>query len=212
MNRDITYERYMEIREEMLPTLHDIYGETEASKIYSSNNDAPNLVKSPSTSPPPYQKVPPTVIQWESKCMKDDDNPNLVVSPQSPPTPPPTYEEESPDGLQWWQKYYQKMQEDYKRKKNTSASNRSYRSIPPCLIDPYDDVEVDKLQKSIDNASIKSQKHYQPPTYDPKVVYMHKRSPKFEISVPKDQYSRGINHNGNGSDGGDRGINTFFKF
>ena len=99
----------------MLPTMTDIYEETETSEIYSSNNDTPNLVKSPSTSPPPYQKVIPTVIQWHSKCMKDNDTPNLVVSPQSPPTPPPTYDEESPDGLQWWQKYYQKMQEDYKR-------------------------------------------------------------------------------------------------
>lgn len=145
--------------------------------------------------------------------MQDDDRPNLGVSPQLPPMPPPTYEEESLDGQHWWQKYHEKMQEDYKRKKQTSASNRSYRSIPPCLIDPYDDVALDKLQKSIDNASIRSQEYYQPPTYDPKVVNLHKRPPKFEISVPKGQDSRGIDHNSIGGNGGDRGgINTFFKF
>lgn len=102
----IPYTRYLEIRDEMLPTLNSIYEEIEASKIYSSNNNTPNLVKSPQsppTLPPPYQQKSPTVIQWQSKCMKDNDT-------------------EPPDGLQWWQKYY-KMQEEYKRKKNTPDKN-----------------------------------------------------------------------------------------
>src|SRR5690349_3142486 len=70
----IPYTKYLKMRDKMHPVLNELYGETEASKIYSSKNDVPELVQSPQsppTSPPPYQKVSPTVLQWESKCMKD---------------------------------------------------------------------------------------------------------------------------------------------
>src|SRR3982751_2007242 len=68
----ISYTQYLKVRDEMLPVLNELYGETEASKIYSSKNYVPELVESPQlppTPPPPYQKVSPTVMQWESKCM-----------------------------------------------------------------------------------------------------------------------------------------------
>ena len=79
------------------------------------------------------------------------------------------------------------------------------------MIDPYDDVALDKLQKSIDNASIRSnrsnrsQKYYQPPIYDPQVVNLHKRPPKIKIYMTKGRDSMGFDLNGDGCDGGDRG-------
>src|SRR5687768_16677830 len=76
MEYDIPYTKYMEMREEMLLVSNTIYIENEASKIYTSKNDVPDLVESPqSPPPPPYQKVSPTVIQWQSKCMKANDPP-----------------------------------------------------------------------------------------------------------------------------------------
>ena len=167
MDRDLSYARYMEIREEMLPTLNELYEDTEASKIYHSNSNIPDLVESPqspSCPPPPYQKVSPTVIQWQSKCMKDNDTP---------------------------------------------GSNRSYRTIPPALIDPYDEEALQKVQKSIDNASVRSNKPkwsptaYQPPTYDPKVLKQHMRPVKSEIYVNKSKDDMDMDHDG--GDGGDGG-------
>jgi len=112
----ITYARYMEIREEMLPTLNEIYGETEASKIYSSNNDVPNLVESPQSppTPPPYQKVSPSVIQWQSKCMKNSDTPG---SNRSYRTIPPAFID--PDTHEELDKFTKSIH---------NASNRSNRS------------------------------------------------------------------------------------
>ena len=146
----------------MLPVLNELYGETEASKIYSSKNDVPELVESsqpPPTPPPPYQKVSPTVLQWESKCMKD----------------------------------------------KTSCSNRSYRTIPPAMVDPDDHEELDKLYKSMNNASNRSNRsstHYQPHTYDPKVVKLHKRPPKNENLFNKYRNMMDLDHGGDGGDGG----------
>jgi hypothetical protein len=157
----------MEIREEMLPTLNELYEDTETSKIYHSNSNIPDLVESPqspSCPPPPYQKVSPTVIQWQSKCMKDNDTP---------------------------------------------GSNRSYRTIPPALINPYDEEALQKVQKSIDNASVRSNKPkwsptaYQPPTYDPKVLKQHMRPVKSEIYVNKSKDDMDMDHDG--GDGGDGG-------
>ena len=52
VDHDIPYAQYMEIRNGMLPLMNTIYEETEASKIYSSNNEVPGLVESPQSSTP----------------------------------------------------------------------------------------------------------------------------------------------------------------
>lgn len=151
----------------MLPVRNTIYAETEASKIYSFKNETPGLVESPQSpiTSPSYQKVSPTVIQWQSKCMKDN---------------------------------------------YTSASNRSYRSIPPAMIDPDSHEELDKLQNSIHyafNRSTRSQIH----AYDPKVVKKHKRPPNNKIFLNKNMNAMDIDyHGGDGGDGG-RGICAFIR-
>ena len=165
MDRDITYTKYMETRNEMLPVLDTIYEETPAPKNDSWINDILGYFDSPQSpsSPPPYQKVSPAVIQWQSKCMKDNDPP---------------------------------------------GSTRSYKTIPPALIDPYDQEELDAIKRSINNASHRSQRS-QIPTYDPKVVNMHKRPPKNKILLTRTKDLMEIDHNG--GDGGDGGIYTFIK-
>ena len=62
MEGAIPYNKYLETRDEMLPTLNSIYVETEP---YSSPTNTPNVVESPQSppTPPPYEKVSPTVIQ-----------------------------------------------------------------------------------------------------------------------------------------------------
>jgi len=89
------------------------------------------------------------------------------------------------------------------------GSNRSYRTILPALIDPYDEEALQKVQKSIDNASVRSNKpkwsptEYQPPTYDSKVLKQHMRPVKSDIYVKKPIDDIDVDHDG--GDGGDRG-------
>ena len=149
------------MREEIFPVLNTIYIENEASKIYAFKNDVPDFVESPQSPPPPYQKVSPTVIQWQSKCMKPNDPP---------------------------------------------GSNRSYRTVPPAMIDPNTHEELDKLIPPIHTASHRSTRspiH----TYDPKVLNQHKRPPKNEIYMTKTRDAIDIDYNG--GDGGDGGIYAF---
>ena len=92
---------------------------------------------------------------------------------------------------------------------DTPGSNRSYRTIPPALIDPYDEEALQKVQKSIDNASVRSHKSkrsptdYQLPTYDPKVLKQHMRLINSKIFVKKYKDDMDLDHDG--GDGGDGG-------
>src|SRR6476646_7034318 len=53
MEGAIPYNRYLETRDEMLPTLNSIYVETEASKIFSSPTSTSDMVESPQSPPTP---------------------------------------------------------------------------------------------------------------------------------------------------------------
>ena len=89
---------------------------------------------------------------------------------------------------------------------DTPDSKRFYRTTPPTMIDPNEHEELDKFQKSLQNASRRSKRFKydpQPPTYDPKVVSQHKRPPKDEIFVSKDRNA--CDFGGYGGDGGDGG-------
>ena len=96
---------------------------------------------------------------------------------------------------------------------DTPGSNRSYRTILPALIDPYDEKALKKVQKSIDNASVRSHKskrsppEYQPPTSDPKELKQHMRTIKSKIYVKKSKDDMDMDHDG--GDGGDGGICAF---
>ena len=69
---DIPY-KYMERRDEMLPVLEILYGESSTVNIDSPNNDAPCLVDTPQSSPtppPPYQKVSTVGLQFQEENKK----------------------------------------------------------------------------------------------------------------------------------------------
>ena len=143
-----------------------------------------------------YEETPASKIY-----SGDNDTPGYSDSPKLP-TSPPAYQKVSPAVVQW--------QSQCMKDKDPPGSTRSYRTIPPALINPYDQEELDRIQRSIDkyDASNRS-KRSQVPTYDSKVINMHKRPPKNKIFLTRTKDVMDIDHGG--SNGGDWGIYAFIK-